>query len=547
MSQIQVLVNRTTIKTHMAYKTTSQTIHDFDFIFSLIGRNDDFAADPKNPFVKRLSQKYFINPVQIIILAYLLHYHGEEILGRKIKRIFKDTDAASRAMADLVERGFVRPRDMLDVEFNFCYRVSEDAYKAFSTDKPFKEKGFDDCMNEIMSCTAADIYQPSWLGMFNRSLYKEKGCQLKEAFDMLHIDELSDKQQRAFWATANYFAHNFDKALDFNLDDVDVEIYEHLKDFIKMGLVDITTVESDSKVYKEYHLSVKVAGLLFKGHDELIRYDELSKYANIVKCNSITKKEMFFTAKAGEEVEKLKTMLSKEGFNRAKAILERQKRPASIISLLWGPPGTGKTETARQLAFETGRDLVLFELSKVTGYGWGTTEKCYRALFRAYKYIAAISDCVPILLLNEADSILCKRLLRMDHAIDKSENIVTNILLEEMENMNGILLATTNLIDNMDEAFYRRFLFKTKMEKPDATARKMIWKSLIPELSEADARELATTFEMSGAQIDNVVTKRNLAELYYEGDRGLKYIKGLCTEELATENGSKSARVRIGF
>ena len=161
--------------------------------------------------------------------------------------------------------------------------------------------------------------------------------------------------------------------------------------------------------------------------------------------------------------------------------------------------------------------------------------------------MAVISDNVPILLLNEADDILSKRLVHVERAIDKSENTVANILLEEIENLNGILLATTNLIDNIDSAFERRFLFKTRLIKPDASARAKIWKSSIPELSDEEARKLADTFEMSGAQIDNVVVKRDLAELYFDGDRGYDYIVKLCEKELSTENGSKSFRPRIGF
>ena len=52
---------------------------------------------------------------------------------------------------------------------------------------------------------------------------------------------------------------------------------------------------------------------------------------------------------------------------------------------------------------------------------------------------------------------------------------------------------------------------------------------------------------MSGAQINNVVTKRDLAELYFEGDRGMDYIISLCEKEISTENGSKAFRPRIGY
>ncbi len=113
--------------------------------------------------------------------------------------------------------------------------------------------------------------------------------------------------------------------------------------------------------------------------------------------------------------------------------------------------------------------------------------------------------------------------------------------------MSGILLATTNLIDNLDEAFDRRFLFKTRMPKPDARARFHIWHSAIPTLTEDEARILAGQFEMSGAQIANVVAKRGLAELYYDGDRGLPFIAKLCSDELTTESRNGSHRPKIGF
>ena len=532
----------------MAYKTTSSTIHDFNFIFGSIKRKDDLAFGLKNPATDRITEKYFITPVEAVVLAYLLHYRGKEIRVETIVQLVAKKETAYEALFDLENRDFVHARSLwLNDGFTTLYKVSPGALVAFDNDKPFKENGFDDCMAELIRCNTAAIYTHSWLTKFTNSIKRGGDRQLKDAYDKLHIGELNESQQKAFWAIANAFAKNFVRAIAIDDDDTDGMFNENLSELLKKGLVEIAITENDTTLVKEYHLSVRAAGMLFKGRDQIIKYDEIAKFANVTLNESITKKELYFSPKAKEDIEKLKTMLTKDGFARAKSILERKKRPASIISLLWGPPGTGKTETAKQLALETGRDLMLFDLSKVTGSGWGQTEKSYRALFRAYKYIAVISERVPILLLNEADAILCKRLQQMDRAIDKSENIVTNILLEEFENLNGILLATTNLIDNMDEAFYRRFLFKTKLEKPNADARAKIWKSMIPELSDSEANELAEDYVMSGAQIDNVATKRDLAEMYIAEDRGLKYIKELCREELETEYGSRSQRKRIGF
>ncbi len=481
-------------------------------------------------------------------IAYLLHFRPNEISESKL-RIFPNNrnESSVTVFEDLKARKFIEERNKVGL-YGTCFAVSDVAYTAFSENKKFGEAPAIDCYAELSACTEKDIFSRSWMEKFTSAFDAEKNGQFKEASQQLELSSLSSSARRVFWLVARYFIHNFASVFHvgddvFNSDD----IYEQLGILAKAGLVILLPSDEDAKSSCEYVLSPKAAGLLFHGRDEIIKYDELVKHANLIKCQNIEKKELFFSNDAQEEIDNLRTMISSKGFIHVKDVQSRKKRARSVVSLLWGPPGTGKTETVKQLALESGRDVVKFDMAKVTGYGWGATEKYYRALFRAYNYVAVISDNVPILLLNEADDILSKRLVHVERAIDKSENTVANILLEEIENLNGILLATTNLIDNIDSAFERRFLFKTRLIKPDASARAKIWKSSIPELSDEEARKLADTFEMSGAQIDNVVVKRDLAELYFDGDRGYDYIVKLCEKELSTENGSKSFRPHIGF
>ena len=73
-----------------------------------------------------------------------------------------------------------------------------------------------------------------------------------------------------------------------------------------------------------------------------------------------------------------------------------------------------------------------------------------------------------------------------------------------METLDGIMIATTNLQQNMDKAFERRFLHKIKFEKPTEEARTHIWQSMIPELSELDIHTLASKYDFSGGQIENI-------------------------------------------
>jgi SpoVK/Ycf46/Vps4 family AAA+-type ATPase len=69
----------------------------------------------------------------------------------------------------------------------------------------------------------------------------------------------------------------------------------------------------------------------------------------------------------------------------------------------------------------------------------------------------------PILLFNEADAIIGKRKSTDSSSVADSENAIQNVLLEELENFDGILFATSNLVANLDSAFERRFSIQSKI------------------------------------------------------------------------------------
>ena len=79
--------------------------------------------------------------------------------------------------------------------------------------------------------------------------------------------------------------------------------------------------------------------------------------------------------------------------------------------------------------------------------------------------------------------------------------------LEELEKLDGILIATTNLADNLDPAFERRFVFKLKFDRPTLEAKQNIWQSKLAWLAEEQCRKLAADYDFSGGEIDNIVRK----------------------------------------
>ena len=261
--------------------------------------------------------------------------------------------------------------------------------------------------------------------------------------------------------------------------------------------------------------------------------------------NTITEKKLIFDANEQKMVNKLHSMLSVENFSQLTERLESQGMKKGISVLLYGHPGTGKTETVLQLGKNSNRFIMLADSSKIRSKWVGETEKNMKALFDEYRKAMKEFDETPILLFNEADAILGKRHTVSDRG-DQMENAMQNILLQELENFEGIFIATTNLEDNLDKAFDRRFLYKIRFEKPGAQTVTQIWKSKFPKIKTAILKNICAKVTLSGGQIENIRKKIAVDSLL---DEKLKmnedYLMQLAKQEIMLEK--KSERNTIGF
>jgi SpoVK/Ycf46/Vps4 family AAA+-type ATPase len=174
----------------------------------------------------------------------------------------------------------------------------------------------------------------------------------------------------------------------------------------------------------------------------------------------------------------------------------------------------------------------------------GESEKNIKALFDRYRELAKRVNPSPILLFNEADAIIGIRRNGADNAVDKMENSLQNIILQEMEQLDGIMIATTNLQQNMDKAFERRFLYKIKFEKPTEEVRASIWHSMIPTLNELEVHKLASKYDFSGGQIENVARRHAIDSILHDQTDDVLSVLLLHCENERLEN-HKSRK--IGF
>jgi len=213
--------------------------------------------------------------------------------------------------------------------------------------------------------------------------------------------------------------------------------------------------------------------------------------------------------------------------------------------LFSGGPGTGKTETVYQIARQTGRGIMQVDISDTKSKWFGESEKKIKKIFTQYRSAVKNSTVTPILLFNEADAIIGKRqnLGEDRNGPGQTENAIQNIILTEIENLNGILIATTNMAKNMDKAFERRFLYKIEFDKPDLETRKSIWKTIIPDLSENEIDVLSSKFEFSGGQIENIARRRTVAVVLNDSPPSLERLIDYCNEEKS----ETAETVKIGF
>lgn len=224
----------------------------------------------------------------------------------------------------------------------------------------------------------------------------------------------------------------------------------------------------------------------------------------VIKASEIASRNLFYSEDITHSIDELGKLLDEKNYQDIHNRLQEQGFRCGFTCLFYGAPGTGKTETVMQLARRTGRDILQVNFSEIKSMWVGESEKNIKALFDSYRQKVKTSLITPILLFNEADAIIGKRQEGAERAVDKMENSIQNIILQEMETLDGILIATTNLAQNMDKAFERRFLYKIRFDKPTVEARTAIWRELLPNIDVVDAQKLAERYDFSGGQIENI-------------------------------------------
>ena len=293
----------------------------------------------------------------------------------------------------------------------------------------------------------------------------------------------------------------------------------------------------------EFRLTEKTVRKLFKtkrrGKKKEKFISSKLEYKNSVQLN----KKLFLNSDIEIQLDLLKNSIELKNFKQITKKLRKSGFPEGIVALFHGAPGTGKTASAHRLSFLTKRDILQVDISAIRDKWVGNSEKNIKKIFSEYERAKDELNRIPILLFNEADALISKR-IGIGDSVDQMNNTMQNILLEQLENFKGIFIATTNMVKNIDDAFSRRFLFKIEFTKPDQIARQNIWMDKLPNLRRQEYDQLVK-YELTGAQIENISRKYMLNSILNLKELKITDLIKMAKDELSFKRNKKNNP--IGF
>ena len=394
---------------------------------------------------------------------------------------------------------------------------------------------FCSAVSDLISDRAQDVITTFYL-FGEVSLMETQNPQI-ESIDKLTEMGISLNDRILLYEMCDDLVHGGDTSLEKTIR----FIYDSQKQKLK-SIREIT--ENTSKLLNENMITVNKANfvgdvtislttsaidmLLGQDADMFIKKQTLK---DIIAVDSIAFKPLYFEENMQKQIDFIQASLTQEKFVDMQSRLQDLAMPSGVAAVFYGAPGTGKTESVYQIAKATGRDVLYVDISQTKSMWFGESEKRIKAVFSDYARVCRKSKLKPILLFNEADAVLGKRKDNNASNVAQTENAIQNIILEQMEKMDGIIIATTNLVDNLDAAFERRFLFKIKFEMPTTEATKQIWKSKLSWLDEENATTLALRYRFSGGEIDNIARKATINEVITGNRATLNEIMEYCESE----------------
>ena len=525
------------------------------------GLSNEFFSNESKVFheLKELSILLGLTPLQVTFLSIIAEGNS---FGANISDIARHLDCPSLKIMSyridfrfLIDSGFIRFKDSKRVIENECYIVTSGALLCWSKNILYNP-GFDQDKvyeNMIQSISAQFIALEKGI-MDSKELELNidyllqiyKNTFLSEKLEYIAKGDLCMKCILMYAVTSNLkVGLSYTKichAINLSNDsECSVKLNNALNVLLSKKLIknfknDIYKLTARGKkllIPEKKPEQTALVGPVKKDATEAINTLKADGHS-LITPNVITHKDLFYNSDVEERLNELSVLLGPDQFNTVVERMEKNGMRTGFNCMLYGTPGTGKTEFVYQLAKRTGRAIMKVDFSTMRNKYIGDSEKAMRKAFTDYRKLVDESDVIPILLLNECDGLLGKR-IQVSEVADQVNNACQAILLEELECLRGISFSTSNVPQVMDKAFERRFLYKIDFKNPEPVTRKKIWLSFNLGLTDSQADELSGKYELSGGQIENISRKMNVISILNGGTgMDMEIIHKKCMEEVSS-------------
>lgn len=503
-----------------------------------------------------LTAKLSLTKMQVLILGMLIDRDGalaSANMAHYLGMSNLEFLANQSELDDLIARRLVR--NFVDRNERSAYLIRAEVMKSYLNNQVYKAENY------------KNLSLPDFLNTFDRLM----GLSLDDAITNAELEQeitLLLNNNRELFLCKPILGFKYPEQLFFLIcawkyayyNDKEVELFEvfQLVNQLKLGRMQNELKNKRSPLLKDKLLEeggrdskMRVRGVYSVSSEYRDRlktelnldFDDDDKCSDLKSFKDIKEKKLYFNPDEEKYLSELKSLMDHEKFQDIQRRLSEYGMRKGFACLFYGAPGTGKTESVLQLARMSGRDIMEVNITDIKSKWVGDSEKNIKDIFNRYRFLCEKSDRCPILLFNEADAVFGVRNENVRRSVDHMENAIQNIILEEMEKLDGILIATTNMATNLDKAFERRFLYKIEFTKPDLEARAHIWSDMIPELSEGDANVLAGKYSFSGGQIENIARKQIVNRILRNEDITLNRLQSYCDSETISD----TRRTVVGF
>lgn len=461
-------------------------IHIFGINFRLPQKSK--ALDIREDIAEKMCG--FINKSQINEPVYY-HLHGEEGIGKK---------TLVRRACDILQKGLVyidlkqRPSDSAEF-FKFIMYAYREAFfnKSFICIGNFEDILKDTQINENhinFILRSAANYSKIVFVLTDDSAGIRRYLDSFFCIDV-PVDDLTNEERFKIWSTELLKLKTSKSINTHEMANKFIFTPKQIKD---------TAMQANLKSLWGNGSQINENMICDAAHDQVT--DKLSGKATIIKKKHTwddlvlpaDQKELI--KRACDQIKYKHIVYDKWGMN-SKVLYGR-----GLSMLFTGPPGTGKTMAAQVVANELGLEIYKVDLSKVVSKYIGESEKNLGEIFDSARKSNVI------LLFDEFDALSGKR-TEVKDSHDKNANLETSYLLQKMEEYDGITVMTTNFLENIDKALFRRISYVVNFTFPDASLRKEIWIKMYPKETplskDIDFDFLAHNFEIAGGNIKNAV------------------------------------------